>query len=187
MQLSESKAIAPCSHCQQPKHPPENAGTFQMSPKTQNLKEMPQNTFHRKGKTKEIRFKQYPRIRSKILYTRNTTTPVRQYSVSDPTTVAYHSHESLNTGISSNVFQRKNEQHFFQRDENMHLTHKTFPTFEYYFTRDFQNQFRPLPEVVAYDKYFLDPRNGRDPIALKIHTINTDWSKKTTTKTQRPN
>ena len=46
---------------------------------------------------------------------------------------------------------------------NMHMIHKTFPTYEYDYTDNFDTQFRPLPEVVAYDAYFVDPQYGFDP------------------------
>ena len=45
----------------------------------------------------------------------------------------------------------------------MHIIHKKFPTYEYDYTDNFDTQFRPLPEVVAYDAYFVDPQHGVDP------------------------
>ena len=45
----------------------------------------------------------------------------------------------------------------------MHMIHKTLPTYEYDYRDNFQTQFRPLPEVVAYDAYFVDPQYGLDP------------------------
>ena len=45
----------------------------------------------------------------------------------------------------------------------MHIIHKIFPTYEYDYTDNFDTQFRPLPEVVAYDAYFVDPQYGFDP------------------------
>ena len=42
----------------------------------------------------------------------------------------------------------------------MHMIHKTFPTYEHDYTENFDTQFRPLPKVVAYDTYFVDPQNG---------------------------
>ena len=44
----------------------------------------------------------------------------------------------------------------------MHVIHKTLPTYEYDYTDNFDTQFRPLPEVVAYDPYFIDPQYGLD-------------------------
>ena len=44
----------------------------------------------------------------------------------------------------------------------MHIIHKIFPTYEYDYTENFDTQFRPLPEVVAYDAYFVDPQYGFD-------------------------
>ena len=45
----------------------------------------------------------------------------------------------------------------------MHIIHKTLPTFEYDYTDNFDTQFRPLAEVVAYNPYFVDPQYGFDP------------------------
>ena len=45
----------------------------------------------------------------------------------------------------------------------MHITHETLPTYEYDYRDKFDTQFRPLPEVVAYDAYFVDPQYGLDP------------------------
>ena len=45
----------------------------------------------------------------------------------------------------------------------MHIIHKIFPTYEYDYKDNFETQFRPLPEVVAYDAYFVDPQYGFDP------------------------
>ena len=45
----------------------------------------------------------------------------------------------------------------------MHMIHKTHPTYEYDYTDNFETQFRPLPEAVAYDTYFVDPQYGIDP------------------------
>ena len=43
------------------------------------------------------------------------------------------------------------------------MTHKTFPTYDYEYTDNFDTHFRPLPEVVYYDAYFVDPQYGFDP------------------------
>ena len=45
----------------------------------------------------------------------------------------------------------------------MHKIHKFFPTYEYDYTDNSDTQFRPLPEVVAYDAYFVDPQYGFEP------------------------
>ena len=45
----------------------------------------------------------------------------------------------------------------------MHIIHKTFPTYEYDYTDNFDTYFRPLPDVVPYDSYFVDPQYGFDP------------------------
>ena len=55
------------------------------------------------------------------------------------------------------------EKAYIRRDNNMHIIHKIFPTYEYDYTDNFDTQFRPLPKVVAYDAYFVDPQYGFDP------------------------
>ena len=45
----------------------------------------------------------------------------------------------------------------------MHIIQKIFPTYEYDYTDNFDTHFRPPPEVVAYDAYFVDPQYGFDP------------------------
>ena len=52
---------------------------------------------------------------------------------------------------------------YIRRYNNMHMIHKTFLTYEYDYTDNFDTQYRPLPEVVAYDVYFVDPQYGFDP------------------------
>ena len=69
----------------------------------------------------------------------------------------------LNTGIPSVVWQQQMEKAYIRRYNNMHIIHKTLPTYEYDYTDSFDTYFRPLPEVVAYDPYFVDPQYGFDP------------------------
>ena len=45
----------------------------------------------------------------------------------------------------------------------MHMIHETLPTYKYDYTDNFETQFRPLTEVVAYNVYFVDPQYGLDP------------------------
>ena len=45
----------------------------------------------------------------------------------------------------------------------MHMICKTLPTYEYDNTDNFGTQFIPLPEVVAYDTFFVDPQYGLEP------------------------
>ena len=87
---------------------------------------------------------------------------MRQYVLSDPPTIVYHSHQTSNTGIPSVVWQQQMEKTYIRRYNKMHIIHKIFPTYEYYYTDKFDTQFRPLPEVVAYDAYFVDPQYGFD-------------------------
>ena len=55
------------------------------------------------------------------------------------------------------------EKAYIRRYNNMHMIHKTFTTYEYDYTDKFDTQFRPLPEVFAYDANFVDPQYGFDP------------------------
>ena len=43
------------------------------------------------------------------------------------------------------------------------MIHTTLPTYEHDYRENFFTQFRPLPEVVAYNTLFVDPQNGLDP------------------------
>ena len=45
----------------------------------------------------------------------------------------------------------------------MHMIHKILPTYEYVYTDNFDTHFTPLPDVVAYDTYFVDLQHGLDP------------------------
>ena len=44
----------------------------------------------------------------------------------------------------------------------MHMIHKTLGTYESDHTKDIDTQFKPLPKIVAYDTFFVDPQYGRD-------------------------
>ena len=87
----------------------------------------------------------------------------KQYFIPDPSTIVYHSHQTSNKGIPSAVWQQQMEKAYFRRYNNMHIIHKIFPTYEYDYTDNFDAQFRPFPEVVTYDAYFVDPQYGFDP------------------------
>ena len=55
------------------------------------------------------------------------------------------------------------EKAYIRRYNNMHIVHKIFPTYEHDYTDNFDTHFRPLPEVVAYDAYFVYPQYGFNP------------------------
>ena len=55
------------------------------------------------------------------------------------------------------------EKTYIRRYKNVHMIHKTLPTYEYDYTDNFETQLRPLPVVVAYDAFFVDPQNGLEP------------------------
>ena len=82
--------------------------------------------------------------------------------MSDPPKIVYHPHKTLNAGIPSIVWQQQMENAYVQRYINMHIIHKTLPKYEHDYIEDTDAQFWPLPEVVAYDTYFVDPQYGRD-------------------------
>ena len=58
------------------------------------------------------------------------------------------------------------------------MIHETLSTYKYDYTDNFNTQFIPLPEVVAYDTYLVDPPHGLDPIGMKPYMIKTNWSTK---------
>ena len=88
---------------------------------------------------------------------------MRQYFISDPPTIVYHSHQTLITGIPSVVWQQQMEKAHIRRYNNMHMIHNTLPTYEDEYTDNFKTQFRPLPVVVFYDTNFVDLQYGLDP------------------------
>ena len=87
---------------------------------------------------------------------------MRQYIISDPPTIVYYSHQTSNTGIPSVDWQQQIEKTYIRKNNNMHIIHKIFPSYEYDYTDNFDTQFRPIPEVVAYDAYFVDLQYGFD-------------------------
>ena len=52
---------------------------------------------------------------------------------------------------------------YTRRYNNMHMIHKTLRVYKYDYTDNFETQFRPLPAVVAYNTYFIDPQYGLAP------------------------
>ena len=89
-------------------------------------------------------------------------TSVRQYAIFDPSTIINLSHQTLNTRIPSIVWQQQMGKAYIQRHNKMHMIHKTFPTLKHDYTEDIDTQFRPLPEVVTNDTFFVDPQSGLD-------------------------
>ena len=75
----------------------------------------------------------------------------------------YHSHQRLNTGIPSVAWQQQMEKAYIRKHNNMHMIHESLSTYKYYYTDDFETQFRQLPEVVVYNTYFVDPQYGLEP------------------------
>ena len=163
---STSKSFPPYPHYQRTNHPPEkcwnspNAANghkrFKQDHPLDNRKTWarprkldPSMTFINSQKPFKLNM---PRLQ----WAENTS--VKQYVISDPPTIVYHSHQTTNTGIPSVVWQQQMEKSYNQRYNRMHMIHKTLPTYKYDYTDNFDTQFRPLPEVVAYDTYFVDPQ-----------------------------
>ena len=70
---------------------------------------------------------------------------------------------------------------YIRRYNIMHMIHKTLSTYKYDYTDNFEAQFKPLPEVIAYDTYFIDPQYGIEPYWDETYMIKTNWSTKTLT------
>ena len=60
----------------------------------------------------------------------------------------------------------------------MHKIQKIFPTYECDYTDNFETQFKPLPDVIAYDAYFVDPQCDFDPYWDEEFSTKTSWSTK---------
>ena len=50
----------------------------------------------------------------------------------------------------------------YSKTQQLYMTKRKIPTKEHVYTKNFNTQFRPLPEVVAYGTYFVDPQYARD-------------------------
>ena len=55
------------------------------------------------------------------------------------------------------------EKVYIQRYNNMHMIHKFLSPYKHDCIENFDTQFRPLPEFIAFDTYFVDPQYGLDP------------------------
>ena len=55
------------------------------------------------------------------------------------------------------------ENAYIRRSNNLHMIHKTLPTYKHDYTDNFNTQFRPLAGVVAYYTYFVDLQYGLEP------------------------
>ena len=62
----------------------------------------------------------------------------------------------------------------------MHKIHKTLPTYEDNYTDNYETQFRPLPQVTAYDTYFVHPQYGLDPYLDEDSYDQDKWEYKDT-------
>ena len=75
----------------------------------------------------------------------------RQYVISYPATIVYQSHKTLNMGIPSALWLHQLKRAYIQRYKNMQMIQKTHATYKHDNTENVNTQFRPLPEVAAYD------------------------------------
>ena len=101
-----------------------------------------------------------------------------QYVIADPPTIVNHSHQTMNTGNPSVVWQQQMEKAYIRRYNIMHMIDKSLPTYKYDCTDYFNTQFGPLPEVFAYDIYFVDPQYSLEPFWDESYMIKTNWSTK---------
>ena len=68
----------------------------------------------------------------------------------------------MNTGIPSVVWQQQIEAAYIQRYSDIHMIHKTRPTYEHDYRENVNTQFRPFLEVVENDTCLVDPQYGLD-------------------------
>ena len=87
---------------------------------------------------------------------------MRQYIIFAPTTIPHQFHPTLSIGIPTVVWQEKKKKTYFERYNKMQLIYKTLPKYKHDDTENVDTQFRPLPEVVAYDRFFVNPQHGLD-------------------------
>ena len=69
---------------------------------------------------------------------------MRQYVKTDPPIKVYHTHQALNTGFSSVVWQQQMEKTYIQSFNIMRMIHKRLPTYEHDSTENSDIQVRPL-------------------------------------------
>ena len=127
---STSKTFALCPHCQRTNHPPEKcwSGLNTASRPKRFKQEYPadrrndgqqQGNLNHAGRT-FINSQKPLKLKKPQLHWADYTS-VRQYVISDPPTIVYHSHQSLNTGIPSAVWHQQMEKAYIRRYENMHM------------------------------------------------------------------
>ena len=103
---------------------------------------------------------------------------MRQYFISDPPTIIYHSHQTLNTGIQSVVWQQQIEKAYIRRYIIMHMIIKHFPH---------MNTTTQTTSVLILDlfqkslhatHFSLTLNTDLAPIGMKTYVIKTNWSTK---------
>ena len=117
-------------------------------------------------------------------YSRKVTTLMGRLHISETICYIWPTHHSI--PISSNLEHRnsisslaaKMGKAYTRRYNNMHMIHKTLPTYDNDFTDNFDTKFKHFPEVVAYDTNFVDTQYGLAPFGMKICMIRTNWSTK---------
>jgi len=90
-------------------------------------------------------------------------TQVRQFVISDPSTIIYHEYIKHNTGIPTVVWQQQMETAIVHTYNITYKADKPLPEYDRDYTKNFEPDFRPLPTIEDYDPYYVDPDYGRDP------------------------
>ena len=120
---STSKSFAPCPHCQRTNHPPEKcwSGPNAANRPKQFKHEYPEdnrNDRQDQGNSTHSApssiLKNPLNLKKPRLQWANYTS-VRQYVISDPPPIVYHSHQTLNTGIPSFAWQQQMEKSYIRR------------------------------------------------------------------------
>ena len=105
-------------------------------------------------------------------------TSVRQYVISDPPTIVYHSHQTSNTGIPSVVWQQQMEKAYIRRYNIMHIVHKfsqhTNTTIQTTLTFNLD----PFQKSLHTTHTSLTLNTDLTPIGMKKYTTKTNWSTK---------
>ena len=105
-------------------------------------------------------------------------TSVRQYVISDPPTIVYHSHRTLNTGTPSVVWQQEMEKAYIKRYNHMHMTKKSFQHMNTTTKKSLTINCDPFQELLHTTHISLTVNMDFTPVGMKNYKIKTDGSKK---------
>ena len=101
-------------------------------------------------------------------------TIVKQYCISDSPIMVCHFHRTLNTGIASVVWQQQKNTAYIQKFNNMHMIHKTLPTYEYDYTENFDTQFTSFQKSFHATHISLTLEMDLTPIGMKTYLNKTN-------------